>query len=157
MFTGVMLLSFQLKSCSCLGIPSMKHSLKKSDVAVIGTVSNIEKVKILDEGYLEITGDSIFSSSYHKVEIAIEVMLKGGRKKQKSIYIWTGLGNGDCGFPFEKGMKYLIFAGKEKMGCLGKQLSTNICTITSLYSEELLQELLAFRKYRQKMTSVYAL
>ncbi|HEY7403202.1 MAG TPA: hypothetical protein VIB39_06750 [Candidatus Angelobacter sp.] len=39
----------------------------------------------------------------------------------------TGLGGGDCGFPFEQGESYLVFAWKESDGAL----STGICSGTA--------------------------
>jgi hypothetical protein len=48
----------------------------------------------------------------------------------KEITITTGLGSGDCGFSFEVGKKYLIYANGT-----AKNLGTNICTRTNLLAQ----------------------
>ncbi len=50
---------------------------------------------------------------------------------QQKVQIATGLGGGDCGFPFEKGKQYLVHAYKNDSG----RLSTGICTATALVQE----------------------
>ena len=47
--------------------------------------------------------------------------------KQKPMRLSTGLGGGDCGFDFEVGKQYLVYAFKDEAG----ELSTNICTRTT--------------------------
>jgi hypothetical protein len=47
--------------------------------------------------------------------------------KQKPMRLSTGLGGGDCGFDFEVGKEYLVYAFKDETG----ELSTNICTRTT--------------------------
>jgi hypothetical protein len=75
-----------------------------------------------------------------------------GAKRIDTIKVRTGFGNGDCGFEFHLGQKYLIYAQDEheikykqkKIGRSRKQLKgiyrTNICWRTksiSLATEEL--------------------
>jgi hypothetical protein len=47
------------------------------------------------------------------------------------VVIETGLGGGDCGFHFETGESYLVFAWKEENG----RLTTNICSGTGLLED----------------------
>jgi len=51
--------------------------------------------------------------------------------QQDHVEIETGLGGGDCGFPFEVGKQYLVYAYREESG----RLSTGICTATDLLDE----------------------
>ncbi len=51
--------------------------------------------------------------------------------QQQAVKVETGLGGGDCGFRFEKGKKYLVYAYKDDSG----RLSTGICTATALLQE----------------------
>ncbi len=51
--------------------------------------------------------------------------------QDKNIQVRTGLGGGDCGFDFEVGKQYLVFASKDESG----RLSTGICDGTTLLEE----------------------
>lgn len=51
--------------------------------------------------------------------------------QQQHVQIETGLGGGDCGFPFETGRQYLVYAYKNDSG----RLSTRICTATALLED----------------------
>ena len=48
-----------------------------------------------------------------------------------TVQVETGLGAGDCGFPFEIGKQYLVFANKRESG----RLETGICSGTALLEE----------------------
>ena len=50
---------------------------------------------------------------------------------EKRVRIRTGLGGGDCGFHFEVGEHYLVYASAGDSG----QLSTGICSGTALLEE----------------------
>lgn len=51
--------------------------------------------------------------------------------QRKDIQVRTGVGGGDCGFPFEVGEQYLVYAFADESG----QLSTGICSGTALLRE----------------------
>jgi putative intracellular protease/amidase len=51
--------------------------------------------------------------------------------QDKNIQVRTGLGGGDCGFDFEVGKQYLVYASADETG----QLSTDICSGTALLEE----------------------
>ncbi len=59
-------------------------------------------------------------------EVKFKNMKSWKNELQDEITITTGRGGGDCGYEFEVGKKYLIYAYGDK----GK-LGTNICTRTS--------------------------
>ncbi len=73
----------------------------------------------------------------------IEKIFKG-RKSLDTIKVWTGFGDGDCGYEFMIGKKYLIFAqaeykvkyNMEKIVRSKKELkgvfNTNVCSRTGL-------------------------
>ena len=50
---------------------------------------------------------------------------------QPNVQVETGLGGGDCGYPFEIGKQYLVFADKRESG----RLETGICTGTALLED----------------------
>ena len=63
------------------------------------------------------------------VSFRVSRWYRGGH--QETVQIETGLGGGDCGFPFEPSGQYLVYADKSESG----RLSTGICTGTALLEE----------------------
>lgn len=55
---------------------------------------------------------------------------KGSQRNR--VEVETGLGGGDCGFPFELGKRYLVYAYKEDSG----RFSTGICSATGLVEDK---------------------
>jgi hypothetical protein len=70
--------------------------------------------------------DGPLSFPQKKVRIRITEMLRGLEPDQKEIVIETGLGGGDCGYDFRRGMDYIVYASKKPGGAL----SASICTPT---------------------------
>lgn len=54
------------------------------------------------------------------VRIAVQERFRGAANQ--TVEVVTGLGNGDCGFPFVVGERYLVYADED-----GGLLYTNIC------------------------------
>ena len=52
-------------------------------------------------------------------------------REQAKVQIRTGLGGGDCGYRFEIGRRYLVYAYSEDSG----ELSTGICSATALIED----------------------
>jgi hypothetical protein len=65
---------------------------------------------------------------YVSVRLLIKDSWKGNSPKE--ITITTGIGNGDCGYPFEVGESYLIYASGDE-----NRLSTHICQRTKNLSD----------------------
>jgi hypothetical protein len=61
-----------------------------------------------------------------QVQIKITEALAGLNADQKEIVIETGLGGGDCGYGFQRGFAYIVYASKKP----GGGFSTGICTPT---------------------------
>ena len=59
------------------------------------------------------------------------------------IKVTTGLGGGDCGFPFRFGNDYIVYANFENSikSPYTYTLKTTICTRTCSYDEEEIEEL----------------
>jgi hypothetical protein len=57
------------------------------------------------------------------VKLRVERSWKGPSCTE--LKVETGRGDGDCGYPFEVGKSYLVYAHKD-----GEVLRTNICTRT---------------------------
>src|SRR5438552_4650517 len=58
------------------------------------------------------------------VRLRIGEVLSGVDAGQKEIEIATGFGGGDCGYEFQTGMNYVVYAYKNAEG----QLETNSCS-----------------------------
>lgn len=64
-----------------------------------------------------------------KITFNVSRTYKG--KIERSATVITGVGHGDCGFDFEVGKRYLVYAYRDSSG----ELSTGICTATALLEE----------------------
>ncbi|MES1258121.1 MAG: carboxypeptidase regulatory-like domain-containing protein [Acidobacteriota bacterium] len=60
------------------------------------------------------------------VRIRLGTILSGIDPEQKEIEIATGLGGGDCGYPFQNGQDYVVYAGQNGTG----GLETGLCSRT---------------------------
>jgi hypothetical protein len=97
-------------ACLCGEPPPPIEAYKSAAAVFIGTVVS---------GRLE--GDS-----GRRYEFRVEESLKG--KLTDNLEIFTGRGGGDCGYNFEIGKKYLVYAGSSQ-----EKLGTSICTRTKPY------------------------
>lgn len=76
-----------------------------------------------------VAGETIQARDPLKVTFSAVHVYRG--EASGEVTIETGLGLGDCGFEFEKGSRYLVFARKDDTG----NLTTSICTGTSLLKD----------------------
>ncbi len=108
--------------CSC-DLPIPKRSLKQQ-------VNKARKssIAVFSGRVLEITKQP--QNFYISVKLLVIDSWKGSLPKE--ITVTTGLGNGDCGYPFEVGESYLIYAN----GSDENKLSTNICQRTDSLLEK---------------------
>jgi hypothetical protein len=63
-----------------------------------------------------------------KVRFRIAEVFRGTDPSEREIVIETGLGGGDCGYNFQRGRDYIVYASKRPGGAL----STGICSPTRL-------------------------
>ena len=81
-----------------------------------------EKSKAVFSGeVVEVTADP--KMRYLKVKLRVERIWKGILSNE--VIVVTGRGGGDCGYPFEVGARYLVFAYGDDT-----KLETNICQRT---------------------------
>lgn len=122
-FVVAFLLVFSESSyaCSC-ELPLSKNSVKKQ-------VKEAKKKSqaVFTGEVLEIT--ELSDKNFLLVKIRVESNWKGAEGNE--IVIVTGKGDGDCGYSFTVGQKYLIYAYQTS----NSQLSTNICQRTALLSD----------------------
>lgn len=79
-----------------------------------------------------------------QVMLKITQVFTGVNSSEKEITIETGFGGGDCGFPFERGVEYIIYAFNQTSG----RLSTGICSPTKR-TESAAEDLTYFRQLGQ--------
>ena len=91
-----------------------------------GTVEMQEVVTTpaLSDRYVDSSGRR-FESQYRLVTIRAARVYRGPREEK--FVVRTGMGGGDCGFDFETGGQYIVFAYHDGEG---KSLSTSWCTDT---------------------------
>lgn len=103
-------------ACTCNGKVPPLQELDDSELVITGEV--VEKIAI---------GEPYYPESYD-VRVRIKKIIKDKSLKNKvgeTVVVHTGSGNGDCGFRFESGRSYLVYA-YESQGVL----TTDGCTRT---------------------------
>lgn len=122
-------------ACTCASPPPevktardlAKWYASKSDAIFEGSVERIE----LKWPMLEARVGDIISADIEQdppvMQVSIEISRSYRGTQPNSIVIRTGLGTGDCGFRFEVGEQYLVYAFVDESG----RLSTDICSGTA--------------------------
>ena len=105
--------------CSCLWTPSVSQALSEAQAVFVGRV--VSKRPTTRGTFWE-TSPGEFA-----YEFRVERSWKG--VTGPSVIILTGAGGGDCGWPFELGGRYLVYAHDSE------GLRTNICTRTASIGE----------------------
>ena len=133
--TLLFLFSFSVQfatACDCGKAPTVAESYKYSDLIFVGEVLCVEPFDLT-----EIKSLNELSQLYSKQVIRFKVsqIIKGN--KAFDVDIITGLGGGDCGFDFKKGVSYLVYAHEDGLFTEenDKRLETDICDRTKIYSE----------------------
>lgn len=109
-------------ACSCAKPSSVEEEFARSTDVFAGRV-----IKVKEES--SIRG----SVSGHAILFEVERIYKGDGASQKIIY--TGIGGGDCGYPFEEGEDYLVYAYPSSMYSNIKRLTTIICDRTTVVDQ----------------------
>ena len=106
-------------ACSCVRPgPTINEAFKNADVVFVGQCVSGELKKKKDSE----RGEYYFTQFIFKIQSS----LKGLSNKEK-VVVETGIGFGDCGFPFKLGLSYLIYGYYEN-----DSFETHICTRTRL-------------------------
>jgi len=116
-----------VEACSCMSSGPPCQSFWNTDVVFSGQVTEIKDNPVKPAS----DGDNKFASMFRTktVRLAVNESFRGS--EEKTVEIETGRGGGDCGFAFENGQSYLVYAYRNKE--TGK-LGTGICTRTQLLS-----------------------
>lgn len=106
-------------ACSCAELPSIGEELERSQAVFSGKVVDVRE------------NQSLKGNRTKSVLFDVTNTWKG--VKQSQIIITTGLGGGDCGFDFEVGQDYLVYAHESTMYG-AESLVTIICDRTNKLS-----------------------
>jgi len=102
----------------------------RADAIFEGKVESVElrwKLKEAQIGDVIPTVAADLDQNSPAILVSLEVVHSYRGDQQKPVRVSTGLGGGDCGFDFEVGKRYLVYAFKDAAG----ELSTNTCTRTT--------------------------
>jgi hypothetical protein len=126
-------------ACKCVSPPPdiktardlAQWTANRSDAIFEGRVDRVE----LKWGLMEAKVGAVIPTDVEEDPPVMLVSFDASRSyrggQQKNIRIRTGVGGGDCGFHFEVGEQYLVYAFADESG----QLSTGICSGTALLEE----------------------
>jgi hypothetical protein len=127
-------------SCTCMNPLSGVSSplelatwhASHSDEVFEGTVSSVELVWILSSARVGDVIPADFEEDLPRMRVTFQVLhtFKGGQRTQ--VQIETGYGGGDCGYRFEVGEQYLVYADLDDQS---GELSTSICSGTATVDE----------------------
>jgi|GEM_PF-2342154 hypothetical protein len=120
-------------ACKCASLPPtvktdsdwLEWRLRGTSVVFEGKV---ESIHVINWPWNPVAGETIKKSGLKATFSAVHAYRGEAREE---VVIETGLGGGDCGFDFEKGSSYLVFAWKDDDG----NLTTNICSGTRLLED----------------------
>ncbi|SHJ21291.1 hypothetical protein [Flavobacterium terrae] len=133
-------------ACSCIGKSKIKTSLKSADAVFVGTIISSKKVKIkMDSSNVGIDSLNFLSMMEYKISITQRIK---GKTLNDTIKVYSGFGNGDCGFRFNIGQKYIVYSHFEEYSWWGKVnfLSTDICMRTMIYNDKEYKKLIRIGK-----------
>ena len=116
---GFMSFPLTTYACTCVDIGPPCQSYWASPVVFSGRAVDVRTIRE------EVPKPGSGSFRFH-VEALFSVSAEYRGKLGPTVELVTGAGGGDCGYKFEEGREYLVYAYKEKDGAL----STGICTPT---------------------------
>src|SRR5262249_32372849 len=109
-------------ACSCERSSDGGIKSPRPDRGFVGRVKDLRRV------HSEVTPSyESDSGTFFKVCFVVEQMITGAQ--MDFVCVRTGVGGGDCGYPFELGRRYKVFAHLDQGSLLG--LKTGICDETA--------------------------
>jgi Carboxypeptidase regulatory-like domain/Tissue inhibitor of metalloproteinase len=114
---------YETHACSCASSGPPCQSFWQADAVFSATVVS-KSVTTIDGGI-----DLKRKEQQVAVKLLVEDVFRGGLGGN-DIEVITGMGGGDCGYNFEKGKKYLVYAYEHQ-----NKLHASICSRTRLLSE----------------------
>lgn len=148
--------SAQVVACKCAEEKSVKKSFERADLVISGVVQDVQYLvrpkHTLNQTTEQQLNDTIRVASFQHllsltdtlliiskiVEVKVESLFKG--QPGSIVRLNTGSGFGDCGYAFEQGKAYLIYAfsqnpSHETVVSYPASYYTDECTRTSILQE----------------------
>ncbi len=134
---GLTLIPVRVFSCTCAAPTALVKTASelaawnRADAIFEGKVESVElgwKLKEAQIGDVIPTIATDLDKDGPGRMVSLEVLHSYRGDQRKLTRLSTGLGGGDCGFDFEVGKQYRVYAFKDEAG----ELSTNICSRTAL-------------------------
>lgn len=151
-------------ACSCEGEESVKNAIKHSDAVFSGVVISKTFTNNVDSLGVTTVADTNNTAqhqlSYAVVTFKIDKMHKG-KIVSDTIIILTPKNSGACGYNFEVGQKYIVYATQyDGVAMLldivrrangNKIFWTNLCTSTKLWDATEENEILSLKKRKKRI------
>ncbi|HWW74259.1 MAG TPA: carboxypeptidase regulatory-like domain-containing protein, partial [Pyrinomonadaceae bacterium] len=116
------LVAREARACSCAGERAPCQAYWEADAVFVG--------EVVGESKTTAGGEAPDGYRMRLVRFAVEQPLRGVEGAEAEVV--TGQGGGDCGYPFERGVRYVVYANRgEKDG----RLYTGICMPTRPLAE----------------------
>jgi hypothetical protein len=129
-------------ACTCGGPFTATRNPTNMRETAASVVDSEKVTRVIFEGVVE--HQEMEHGSANVPQTAMSMTFSGGHRivsfrasrvyrgpHQQHFTVFTGSGGGDCGYDFDTGKKYLVFADKSGTD----ELSTNICTPTALAND----------------------
>lgn len=105
-----------LSACSCIGSESVESKVKRLDLVALGTIVEVEQVSVIDSTFYEGMGNkavdgALIEIKLNKFSLLVDHLFKG-RITTDTIFIYTGIGGGDCGVRYTVGEQEIIYGVK---------------------------------------------
>jgi hypothetical protein len=114
-------------ACSCVPPQPPADAFSQSDAVFTGRVTGRQTpiiIPVLTPLLARLLPNLFF---YHSLRYSLAVTDSWKGADTTQVTVVTGLGGGDCGYSFETGKEYLVYAHQS-----GNNWTTNICTRTDL-------------------------
>jgi hypothetical protein len=136
---AVALVSTPAFGCTCVSPPPNAKTAgeithwyaSRSDSIFEGTIKRVDLKWALMETRVGGLVSADLDQGEPTLQVTVEVVNFHKGAEQSSLQLTTGVGGGDCGFDFEIGKKYLVYAYADESG----HLSTGICSGTRILEE----------------------
>ena len=102
-------------ACDCVKPPSVEDELERSQAVFSGKVLEVNE---MNKGYM-------------KKRVLLEVVETWKGVSESQVIITTGSGGGDCGYDFQVGEEYLVYANPSSMYGEQEELVSIICDRTT--------------------------
>ncbi|MEM6262483.1 MAG: hypothetical protein AAGI38_08255 [Bacteroidota bacterium] len=159
---GMLLIQAEVFACTCVGENTVKKEMKYVDAVVIGKVVSKELVTLTDSSAFERAQKNNWRSGllYERIFAMYKVVVSARCKgiiPSDTLNIYTGLGRGDCRYPFTVGSNYIIYGMKKAPSGQGifdfpfpkgkNTYWTNICRRTTSVNPSEITEITEIEQY----------